>query len=281
MKNVIILSALVIFSIVSSADSSLGMEPEVSPKKLNEQFQLKYHEPAIISNGLEISILDIEDSRCPSDVTCVWEGEVKISVNVIKDKNPLGNFTLTSRAGDKDLSTQTIDNYSIQVIEVEPYPVSTRQIPLSDYVVTLVISEKTIPSPLKQFKSGIALQEIKCKPSYHLVIKLRGGLPACIKETSVARLTMQGWVLNGKSTTTLTEGQRDGPLLVQEIFPDHVVGLNFVEYPLARENGLPVSLKIGESASNGCTVTVTLEKIENKTAIFSKITDFGRLCPIC
>lgn len=248
---------------------------------LGEQFQLHLHESVMISSGPKISILDIEDSRCPSDVTCIWEGEVKISINVVKDKNPMGNFTLTSRAGDKDLSTQTVDGYLIQVIDVNPYPVSTKQIPLSDYVVTLVVSEKTIPSPLKQFKSGITLNEIKCKPTYQLVIKLRDGLPACVKQTSVARLEMQGWALNGKSTITLTEGQRGGSLLVQEIFDDHIVGLNFIEYPLARVDGLPVSLKIGESASNGCTVTLTLEKIEDKKAAFSKITDFGRPCPIC
>ena len=136
-------------------------------------------------------------------------------------------------------------------------------------------------SPLKQFKSGIAPNEIKCKPSLQLVIKLRDGSPACVKPSSVARLTMQGWVLSGKSTVTLVEGQRDGPLLVQQIYPDHIVGLNFIEYPLARENGLPVTLHIGESASNGCTVTLTLVKIQDKTATFSKTSDFSRPCPIC
>jgi len=281
MKTRIILSVFFIFLIISSAESSFGMDPEMVPKKLNEQFQLHPYEPAIISDGPEISILDIQDSRCPSDVTCVWEGEVKILINVVNDHNPLGNFTLTSRAGDKDLSTQTIDGFSIQVIDVNPYPISTKQIPLSDYVVTLVVSEKTIPPPLKQLKSGVALDEIKCKPSYQLVIKLRGGLPACVKQTSVSRLEMQGWTLNGQSTITLTEGQRSGSLLVQEIFSDHVVGLNFIEYPLAREDGLPVSLKIGDSASNGCTITLTLEKIEDGKATFSKNTDFGRPCPIC
>ncbi|MGI0040906.1 MAG: hypothetical protein ACRD94_02960, partial [Nitrosopumilaceae archaeon] len=148
--------------------------------------------------------------------------------------------------------------------------------------VTLIVSDTTnIPPPLKQFRSGVAASEIKCKPSLHLVIKLRDGSPACVKEKSVARLVMQGWALNGKSTVTLTEGQKDGPLFVQEIYSDHIVGLNFPEYPLAREEGLPVTLKIGETASNGCTVQLTLEKIEDKKAIFSKTVDFGRPCPIC
>ena len=63
--------------------------------KLGEQFQLKVNQIAILkSDNIEIKFLNVtNDSRCPSDVTCVWEGEVKISVNVVKDKNPLGNFT--------------------------------------------------------------------------------------------------------------------------------------------------------------------------------------------
>lgn len=203
MKNVIILLTLVIFLIASSTESSFGMDPEMVPKKLNEQFQLKHHEFAIISGGPEISILDIKDSRCPSDVTCVWEGEVQISINVIKDYSPLGNFTLTSRAGDKDLSTQTVDGFTIQVVNVTPYPVSTKQIPLSDYVVTLVVSEKTIPSPLKQLKSGIAAENIQCKDGFQLVIKAGNDSPACVKPSTAAKLVLRGWakLVNGNTSS--------------------------------------------------------------------------------
>ena len=196
MKTTVILSiSLVMILILQSMEkSSLGMGPEVYPKKLNEQFQLHLHDLAIISGGPEISILNIEDSRCPSDVTCVWEGEVKISVYVVKDKNPLGNFTLTSRAGDKNMATQTFDGYSIQVIEVNPYPVSTKQIPLSDYVVTLVVSKKAITSPLKQLKSGIASNDIKCREGLQLVFKVKNGYPICIKPETATKLFKLGLI---------------------------------------------------------------------------------------
>ena len=196
-KTALILSiSLVMILISSSAErSSLGMDPETIPKRLNEQFQLQLHEPAIIIDGPEISILNIEDSRCPSDVTCVWEGEVKISVYVVKDKNPLGNFTLTSRAGDKNMATQTVDGYSIRVIEVNPYPVSTKQIPLSDYVVTLVVSKKAITSPLKQLKSGIASNDIKCREGLQLMFKVKKGDPICVKPETAAKLFKLGLIV--------------------------------------------------------------------------------------
>ena len=193
MKNVIILSTLVIFLIASSAESSFGMDLEVVQKKLNEKFQLRYHESVVISGGPEISILDIQDSRCPSDVTCVWEGEVKISINVVNDHSPLGNFTLTSRAGDKSLSTQTVNDFTVQIIDVNPYPVSTKQISLSDYVVTLIVSEKTMPSPLKQFKSGISVENIQCKEGLQLVIKTGNDFPACVKPSTATKLVLRGW----------------------------------------------------------------------------------------
>ena len=282
MKTAIFLSILFVLFIIQNAEganSSISLSKTIHPE-LNSPFKLGISDDAMIENGPQIIILDIEDSRCPSDVTCVWEGEVKVSANVIKGNQDLGKFILTSRGGDKDLSTQNIGGYSIQIVGVDPYPVSTKKILPSDYAVTLTVSDNTTLSPLKQFKSGMTLDEIKCKPSLQLVIKLQSGSPACVKESSLARLTLQGWAVNGKTTVTLTEGQRDGPLLVQEIFSDHVTGLNFIEYPLARQDGLPVSLKIGDSASNGCTITLTLEKIQDKTATFSKTARFGVPCPI-
>jgi hypothetical protein len=88
-------------------------------------------------------------------------------------------------------------------------------------------------------------------------------------------------VQGNSSTVTLKEGQRDGPLLVQKIYSDRIEGLNFLEYPVAREEGNPITLHIGERASNGCTVALTLVKIEDGTATFAKTIDENRPCPIC
>lgn len=80
---------------------------------------------------------------------------------------------------------------------------------------------------------------------------------------------------------TLSEGQREGPLLVQKIFPDSIQGLDFREYPLATNVGSPITLHVGDSASNGCTVELTLVKISGSTATFLKKENQNRPCPIC
>lgn len=48
-------------------------------------------------------------------------------------------------------------------------------------------------SPLKQFKSGIAADDVVCREGLQLVVRNVGGSPACVKPTSVQRLVMQGW----------------------------------------------------------------------------------------
>jgi len=96
---------------------------------------------------------------------------------------------------------------------------------------------------------------------------------------------LKTWSENGivsiKSISTLHEGQRDGPLLVQKIYSDRVEGLNFIEYPIAREQGAPVTLRIGETASNGCAIMLTLVEIRDNTAIFIRTLDMNKPCPIC
>ncbi len=79
----------------------------------------------------------------------------------------------------------------------------------------------------------------------------------------------------------LREGQREGSLLVQKIYPTYITGLNYREYPLAMDQGQPITLYIGETASNGCTISLTLIKISGGTATFTEKTDYNRPCPIC
>lgn len=82
-------------------------------------------------------------------------------------------------------------------------------------------------------------------------------------------------------TIILKEGQKEDPLLVEKIYTDYITGLNFYAFPVAVDKGQPITLHIGETASNGCTITLTLIKIEGKTATFIKKTDFNKPCPIC
>jgi len=195
-----IISTLIILSIQSTyaqyGNPAVSSDPTVYPK-LEEEFQLGQDELAFFeSENIWIRFVNVrEDSRCPADVLCVWQGRVSIAVNVIKGEQNIG-FPLTVGESDS-LALQTFDGYYIRLIEVEPYPFSSHEIQSSEYIATLLVSEvediEPVDAPLKQFKSGISAQEVKCKKSLQLVIKARDGSPACVKPESMTKLVAWGW----------------------------------------------------------------------------------------
>ncbi|MDE1766764.1 MAG: hypothetical protein KGI27_10915 [Thaumarchaeota archaeon] len=67
-------------------------------------------------------------------------------------------------------------------------------IPSLNYVNHPVITQ--IDSPLKQFKSGIKAEDVKCADGFTLVIKRENGLPACITPDDLPKLVLRGWSVN-------------------------------------------------------------------------------------
>lgn len=111
--------------------------------ELGQQIHIKYDETVIIkSEGLSVKFSKVtEDSRCPSDVTCIWAGRAVVVVSISRDGNELGELTLAKGAGDEELSTGSIGGYSIKLMNVSPYPISTQEIKLSQYVIIVIVTE--------------------------------------------------------------------------------------------------------------------------------------------
>lgn len=84
-----------------------------------------------------LKLVEVNDSRCPSDVICFWQGEAIINFEL--NYNGITNFTLSTVFNPAD----TIKNLSIRLVSVEPYPISTRTIELDDYVVKVEIEKIT------------------------------------------------------------------------------------------------------------------------------------------
>jgi len=155
--------------------------------QLGVPFQLGFNQTATIQE-LQIKITNLTDSRCASDVTCVWQGQAKILVDINKNNHNLGNFSLI--LNDKNLEARSFDHYSIHLIEVNPYPISTKKTQLSDYNITLKLSLLT---PLKQLKAGISPVQFTCMPDLKLVIKSEDNSPACVKSVTIPKLVARGW----------------------------------------------------------------------------------------
>jgi len=170
------------------------------PNVILSQFQLRQNQTAAEPNNINVKFLNVtNDSRCPSDVTCIWQGKSTITVNVVKSGQNVGNFSLTSGLGDKNATVQILDGYFLQVTKIEPYPKSGTTISLSDYVATFELSKYGILSPLKQFKSGTSAQQVACNAGFELIIKATDNSPACVTHSSASVLIHRGWAI-GTST---------------------------------------------------------------------------------
>lgn len=146
-----------------------------------------------IDSELKMTLLTIEDSRCPSDVTCIWQGTVSATIQLEKGDKDLGIYTIPMETIEG--YEQTFDGYYIRLTNVEPYPISTMPIEQTDYTLTFFVSmaEPVVDSPLKQFKSGIPFNEIKCDFGLQLTQKY-DGKPACVKPDTYFELIKRDWV---------------------------------------------------------------------------------------
>jgi len=191
----IIFTIFCIVALVTMPHALVNAETH-GPNVIINQFQLRPNQTASEPNNIDVKFLNVtDDSRCPSDVTCIWQGKSTITVNVVKSGQNLGNFNLTSGLGDKNATAQISDGYFLQLTQIEPYPKSGTKIFLSDYVATFELSKYGIMPPLKQFKSGINAKQVECNAGFELIIKATNNSPACVLHSSASVLINRGWAI--------------------------------------------------------------------------------------
>ncbi|MFX1253503.1 MAG: hypothetical protein ACFFCZ_17975 [Promethearchaeota archaeon] len=142
MKVKIIFVVLAILVVVMTGSVILMnlTDPEQQDVSLNTPFNLKIGEFADIeSKGIRVTFLAVtQDSRCPKDVNCIWEGDVTVVVKVVLNGLPQGNFELD---GSNMHKASFGGIYYIKLVELSPYPETTDPIPLSSYIGNFYIGE--------------------------------------------------------------------------------------------------------------------------------------------
>lgn len=166
------------------------------------QFSLKVNQTASEPASINVKFLNVTgDSRCPSVVTCIWQGDVTAVVNVMKNNKDVGNFNLINGLGDKNATAQIAGGYFLQLVKVEPYPSNGMHVPLSNYTATFVLSQAGPLSPLKQFKSGTTAQQVVCNTGLELVLKSEDNSPACVSHSGASVLMERGWAIMNPTPT--------------------------------------------------------------------------------
>jgi hypothetical protein len=110
-----------------------------SAATLNAPTQLTPGQSALFdAEDLAVKFVGIDsDSRCPSDVACVWAGEVVVRLAVRKDGR-------TQELSIKSNASLPVEGFVVAVLEVLPPRSSSQRIAPADYRVTLKV---TAPAP--------------------------------------------------------------------------------------------------------------------------------------
>ncbi len=112
--------------------------------QLGKSFEIQVGETiAFCTEPITLSFSKVtEDSRCPENVVCIWQGlaevEVFISVNATEE-----TFLLSTYPTFRNIPSEvTFGNYKISLKEVIPYPNTTKSYTEKDYSIQLLV-EKT------------------------------------------------------------------------------------------------------------------------------------------
>lgn len=108
----------------------------------DEPFQIQVGQTVSVGSAdLRFTFFEVsEDSRCPSDVVCIWAGQVVVTVALEDGGDDLYSESLI--VGNAEAATKKIGDYTVEAMAVDPYPVSTGTIASADYSLTLKVSLK-------------------------------------------------------------------------------------------------------------------------------------------
>lgn len=114
----------------SDSDVTASREPA------DTEVELAVGETASLPDApLRITLLGVPtDSRCPVDVTCVWEGDVEVRLEVEPDDEPAREIAIHSTLEPREV---VVDGFELSLVEVRPEPLSGSSIPPERYRVRI------------------------------------------------------------------------------------------------------------------------------------------------
>ena len=135
---------LFVFLIIATLFTACDKKNDGNPLdfQLGQPFELAFGDTADCAcDMLSVTFADVlEDSRCPSDAVCFWEGRAIVQLKVDRADGQ-STVELTSRAGHEELARDTLDGLVFELLEVSPYPVTTTPIEEDDYRIELLVVE--------------------------------------------------------------------------------------------------------------------------------------------
>ncbi|MGO4912540.1 hypothetical protein [Leeuwenhoekiella sp. W20_SRS_FM14] len=131
-----------LFSVVSTAQTIVISNDSISAKKQAPEPHFVVLVPfgKLTSFGdVAIKVTKVVDSRCPSDVICVWAGNVGVEYSVYRDGKFVEDCKATLGAKEEFVSLLDTAGTSLAALSVHPYPkISQESISQKDYIIKVV-----------------------------------------------------------------------------------------------------------------------------------------------
>jgi hypothetical protein len=146
--NYLVVALMLIIFIACHKDSSNGGTSSTSGVNLTDTTSIKTNTSSplmdtlsikmaetVMSGDITIKLDNVNEGRCPKNVTCVWAGFADAKLIVQKGAySQVVQLKTVSK-----LDTAVVLNRHFRLLSVSPYPIGATQIPQSDYVVKLLV----------------------------------------------------------------------------------------------------------------------------------------------
>src|SRR5689334_21923685 len=133
-RRAVMRAALVVWCLLSATacDENSDAGPTVA---LNQQFTLAPNEVAAVRDvDVRVQFVEVTgDSRCPADAICITGGDALVHIRV-SDGSSASTYEL--HTGDSSRASIVHGPVKIALVELQPYPFSSRTIAPGDYRAT-------------------------------------------------------------------------------------------------------------------------------------------------
>jgi hypothetical protein len=192
-----------------------------------------YPIPYQLINGTLINTpLDLHAKGLFFEINTTANGQLTVELprSIIDSKNGSQDkpyyvtiANIRSLGGSMRVIPEELSEKDIRILQIN-FPQGTSEIGISGtyFAENYPFIPQKLESPLNQFKSGIAANDVKCEQSLQLVIKSEDDSPACVTSETSKALAERGWSINPKSTIMHVE-------LDQPHYPPNNLDYDFIK----------------------------------------------------
>jgi hypothetical protein len=127
-----------VLALLLAATACMDKNPSSPTVPLNQQFELAPGQSANVEGAsVRVSFLRVlGDSRCPADALCIQGGDAIVEIEV----DPNGSPSVPYELHTGDMRPVTHGDLTIELVQLSPYPFSSRTIQPDEYRATLRVT---------------------------------------------------------------------------------------------------------------------------------------------